>query len=60
MLSLYVLELGAQLGEHYAPQLPFWIRAAACAISIPIAWFKFGLPAKDGGASSPLPGETSA
>jgi hypothetical protein len=36
--------LGAQLWELLSPQAPFWIAAAACAITVPIAWRKFILP----------------
>jgi MFS family permease len=41
ILSLPMPWIGAQLWEHFTPQTPFWITAAACAISIPIAWTKF-------------------
>ena len=44
ILSLPMPWIGAQLWEHFKPQTPFWITAAACAISVPIAWFKFILP----------------
>lgn len=44
ILSLPMPWIGAQLWEHFTPQLPFWITAALCAVSIPIAWFKFIRP----------------
>jgi MFS family permease len=57
LLSLPFPWVGAQLWERLGPQVPFWITAAACAISIPIAWLKFGLPAKDRATASPVEGE---
>ena len=47
ILSLPFPWIGAQLWEHIGPQAPFWITAAACLISIPIAWFKFILPEEE-------------
>jgi MFS family permease len=44
ILSLPMPWLGAQLWELLSPQAPFWIAAAACAITVPIAWKKFVLP----------------
>ncbi len=44
ILSLPMPWIGAQLWEHFTPQTPFWITAAACAIMIPVAWRKFVLP----------------
>lgn len=46
ILSLPMPWVGAQLWEHIAPQAPFWVTVAACALSIPIAWLKFRLPEK--------------
>jgi MFS family permease len=47
ILSLPMPWIGAQLWERIAPQAPFWITAAACALTIPIAWTKFKLPTKE-------------
>jgi MFS family permease len=47
LLGLPMPWLGAQLWERIAPQAPFWVAVAACAISIPIAWYKFVLPKTD-------------
>jgi MFS family permease len=47
VLSLPFPWIGAQLWERVGPQAPFWITTAACLISIPIAWFKFILPAEE-------------
>ena len=62
LLSLPFPWVGGQLWERLGPQVPFWITAAACLISIPIAWFKFGLPAREGAplgiASSPKAGSS--
>jgi MFS family permease len=44
ILSLPMPWIGAQLWERIAPQAPFWVTAAACAVMVPIAWFKFVLP----------------
>jgi MFS family permease len=44
ILSLPMPWIGAQLWERFTPQTPFWLTAVACAISIPIVWFKFVLP----------------
>jgi MFS family permease len=44
ILSLPMPWIGAQLWEHINPQTPFWITAGICAITIPIAWYKFILP----------------
>ncbi len=47
LLSLPFPWIGAQLWERLGPQVPFWVTAAACAISVPIAAFKFILPEKN-------------
>jgi MFS family permease len=44
ILSLPMPWIGAQLWERFTPQVPFWITAMVCAITIPIAWVKFILP----------------
>ncbi len=44
ILSLPMPWIGAQLWERFTPQIPFWITAMVCAITIPIAWVKFILP----------------
>lgn len=44
ILSLPMPWLGAQLWEHISPQMPFWVTALACSITIFIAWKKFVLP----------------
>jgi MFS family permease len=44
ILSLPMPWIGAQLWERFTPQLPFWMTAIVCAITIPIAWVKFILP----------------
>jgi MFS family permease len=44
ILSLPMPWLGAQLWDHIAPQTPFWVTVAACAVTVPIVWFKFILP----------------
>lgn len=44
ILSLPMPWIGAKVWELFAPQVPFWITAVACAITIPIAWKKFVLP----------------
>ena len=44
LLGLPMPWLGAQMWERISPQAPFWVTVAACAISIPIAWYKFVLP----------------
>jgi MFS family permease len=44
VLSLPMPWLGAQLWEHISPQMPFWVTAFACSITIFIAWKKFVLP----------------
>jgi MFS family permease len=49
ILSLPMPWIGAQLWDHVNPQTPFWITALACSISIPIAWFRFKLKAKEEG-----------
>jgi MFS family permease len=41
ILSLPMPWIGSQLWEHIHPLAPFLITAGLCAISIPIAWFKF-------------------
>jgi MFS transporter, DHA1 family, multidrug resistance protein len=45
-LSLPFPWIGAQLWEHYSPQLPFFIAGVALLVSVPIAWFKFKLPGR--------------
>ena len=60
LLSLPFPWIGAQLWERVGPQAPFWVTVVACAISIPIAWFKFILPSQDIGASPGLESETTA
>ncbi len=47
ILSLPMPWIGAQLWERFTPQTPFWLTAVACAIMMPIAWFKFVLPKID-------------
>jgi MFS family permease len=47
LLGLPMPWLGAQMWERIAPQAPFWVVVAACAICIPIAWYKFVLPKLD-------------
>lgn len=44
ILSLPMPWIGAQLWETFTPQTPFWITAAVCIITVPIAWVKFVLP----------------
>jgi MFS family permease len=44
ILSLPMPWIGAQLWERFTPQVPFWVTAMVCAITIPIAWMKFILP----------------
>lgn len=46
LLSLPFPWIGAQLWERLGPQVPFWVTVAACLVSIPIAWRKFVLPAR--------------
>jgi hypothetical protein len=41
ILSLPMPWIGSQLWEHIHPLAPILITAGLCAISIPIAWFKF-------------------
>ena len=55
ILSLPMPWLGAQLWERIAPQAPFWITAAACALTIPIAWAKFKLPKPQAGLGGDAP-----
>ena len=43
----YTKEELMELWERIAPPAPFWITAAACALTIPIAWTKFKLPTKE-------------
>jgi len=57
LLSLPFPWIGAQLWERFGPQAPFWVTAAACVVSIPIAWLKFVLPGQDTTASPTLEGE---
>jgi len=47
ILSLPFPWIGAQLWERFGPQTPFWIAAAGCIVSIPIAWVKFILPKQE-------------
>lgn len=47
ILSLPFPWIGAQLWERFGPQTPFWIAAAGCIVSIPIAWIKFILPEQE-------------
>ena len=47
ILSLPMPWIGAQLWERFGPQTPFWVAVVACAISVPIAWLRFRLPAKE-------------
>ncbi len=51
LLSLPFPWIGAQLWERFGPQTPFWFTVLACAISIPIAWFKFRHPKAETPAS---------
>ena len=44
ILSLPMPWIGASLWESYTPQTPFWITAAFCLVTVPIAWYKFVLP----------------
>jgi MFS family permease len=44
ILSLPMPWIGAQMWEQFSPQVPFWVTAMVCAITIPIAWVKFILP----------------
>lgn len=46
ILSLPMPWIGSQLWETFSPQTPFWITAAACALTVPIALIKFVLPKK--------------
>ena len=54
LLSLPLPWIGGQLWERVSPQAPFWITAAACLISVPIAWAKFGVPGDSALAESGL------
>lgn len=54
LLSLPFPWIGGQLWERVSPQAPFWITAAACLISVPIAWAKFGVPGDSALAESEL------
>jgi MFS family permease len=54
ILSLPMPWIGAQLWERFTPQVPFWVTAVVCAITIPIAWVKFILPK----INNPTPVET--
>jgi MFS family permease len=47
LLSLPMPWIGAQMWESFSPQAPFWLSVAACAISVPIAWYKFRIPVKE-------------
>lgn len=47
LLSLPMPWIGAQVWERIGPQAPFWVVVVACAVSIPIAWYKFVLPKQD-------------
>jgi MFS family permease len=44
ILSLPMPWIGAQLWEQFTPQVPFWVTAMVCAVTIPIAWVKFVQP----------------
>jgi MFS family permease len=44
ILSLPMPWIGAQLWEQFTPQVPFWVTAMVCAVTIPIAWIKFVQP----------------
>ena len=55
LLGLPMPWLGAQMWERIAPQAPFWVTVAACAISVPIAWYKFVLPKLDKPLESDVP-----
>ena len=59
LLSLPFPWIGAQLWERFSPQAPFWVTVVACAISIPIAWFKFILPSQEAAAAPGLESETT-
>ena len=52
LLSLPFPWIGAQLWEGVGPQVPFWLTAVACAVSIPIAARAFVLPAEQQGRRS--------
>jgi MFS family permease len=56
ILSLPMPWVGAQLWERFTPQVPFWVTAMVCAITIPIAWVKFVLPK----INNPTPVETTS
>lgn len=47
ILSLPFPWVGAQLWERISPQTPFLFVVAACLISVPIVWWKFGLAKKE-------------
>ena len=47
MLSLYMINLGAQLWERFSPQTPYSFVIIACLVSISIAWARFSLPKKE-------------
>jgi MFS family permease len=47
ILSLPFPWIGARLWEGLSPQAPFWIAVFACLVSIPLAWYKFVLPAQE-------------
>jgi MFS family permease len=55
LLSLPMPWIGAQLWERITPQAPFWLTAAACALTIPIAWVKFKLPKAEAGLGDAVP-----
>lgn len=53
ILSLPMPWVGAQLWERFSPQTPFWVTVVACAVCVPIAWYKFILPSTKSGSSQP-------
>lgn len=57
ILSLPMPWIGAQLWENFTPQMPFWITAVACVITVPIAWKKFVLPRITATPSASAPAE---
>jgi MFS family permease len=53
ILSLPMPWIGARLWEGFTPQTPFWITAAFCLVTVPIAWFKFVLPKNTASEAAP-------
>jgi MFS family permease len=47
ILSLPFPFIGAQLWERISPQTPFLFVVAACLVSVPLVWWKFGLAKKE-------------